>query len=213
MTRTTADRPRRRVLLVEDDVAVRMIVRRILGPAYEVVDAPDGETALQYAREESPFDLLLYDPGLPGDDAHRGSRLLWRLYALLGPGEIRVVVISGGDMTEILESGLFASLPKPITPDPLRHLCAQLLKAPEVSVAAEVVTREPLPAPRPAWVTLLGVLLFVAAMLALWLSDAPLGVVVSTAAFGFTLSLVGPSAGESFTRIADRIGALFGGRK
>ena len=54
------------VLVVDDDETVRDVVRRYLEHAgYQVVVAGDGETALQFAADQSP-DLIVLDLMLPG---------------------------------------------------------------------------------------------------------------------------------------------------
>ena len=55
-----------RILVAEDDPAVRGIVRRILtGAGYEVVVVPDGRAAIDFALAE-PFALILLDAVMPG---------------------------------------------------------------------------------------------------------------------------------------------------
>jgi PAS domain S-box-containing protein len=80
------------VLLVEDEEVVRALARRLLQRrGYTVLDATDGEHALEIAgRHEGPIDLLLTDlvmPGLRGDEV--ASRVL-----ALRP-ETRVLYMSG----------------------------------------------------------------------------------------------------------------------
>ncbi len=57
-----------KILLVEDMPDTVELVRRALSPhEYEVVHAPDAETGLQLALDESPH-LILLDLGLPDYD-------------------------------------------------------------------------------------------------------------------------------------------------
>jgi DNA-binding response OmpR family regulator len=50
-----------KILLVEDSRALRLTSQRALTNAgYEVISAEDGESALQYARNEEPG-LILFD--------------------------------------------------------------------------------------------------------------------------------------------------------
>jgi PAS domain S-box-containing protein len=56
-----------RVLLVEDDPQVRMLVRAVLDDlGYVTAEAVDGVEALKLAGEAPRFDLLITDVGLPG---------------------------------------------------------------------------------------------------------------------------------------------------
>ena len=55
------------VLLVEDDPAVRQLVREVLVELrYEVLEAGSGDEALPLLSESRPIDLLVSDVGLPG---------------------------------------------------------------------------------------------------------------------------------------------------
>ncbi|MEA2170867.1 MAG: two-component system, cell cycle response regulator [Solirubrobacteraceae bacterium] len=57
-----------RVLVVEDDPAIRMLTKTVLeGRGYEVHEAADGPSALPTARDVRP-DVILLDVGLPGMD-------------------------------------------------------------------------------------------------------------------------------------------------
>ncbi len=65
-----ADLPRadgERVLVVEDDPAVRMLIVDVLqGLGYGVLEAADGRAALPFLESERRIDLLVSDVGLPG---------------------------------------------------------------------------------------------------------------------------------------------------
>jgi two-component system, OmpR family, alkaline phosphatase synthesis response regulator PhoP len=57
-----------RVLVVDDEVSIRLICRiNLEASGFEVLEAGDGETALAIARSERP-DLILLDVMLPGID-------------------------------------------------------------------------------------------------------------------------------------------------
>ena len=81
-----------RILLIDDDTAVRDIAAEILNSlGYMVTAAPNGETALRLAAErDQPFDLVVADvsmPGLSGLEVAQQLRKQW-------PG-LRVLLISG----------------------------------------------------------------------------------------------------------------------
>jgi CheY-like chemotaxis protein len=67
----------RRILLVEDDPAVRHTVSRILGEAYEVDAVANGEEAIAHVARARP-DVVLTDIRMPGMD---GVELLSTLRA------------------------------------------------------------------------------------------------------------------------------------
>ncbi len=63
---TSETGPKRRILYVEDDPALRMSTCDLLDDmGYKVVDAPDAPTALDWLREGHPVDLLLTDLRMP----------------------------------------------------------------------------------------------------------------------------------------------------
>jgi len=70
------------ILLVEDEAAVRSLLRRFLeGQGYRVVEAPDGETGYEQAESrEGEIDLLLTDlvmPGMGGFELARRMESRW----------------------------------------------------------------------------------------------------------------------------------------
>jgi two-component system phosphate regulon response regulator PhoB len=71
-----APRVRRRVLLVDDDAALRLLYRfNLEASGLTVVEAPDGETALRSLAEELP-DVVLLDVMMPGTDGWEVARRL-----------------------------------------------------------------------------------------------------------------------------------------
>lgn len=94
-----------RVLVVDDDAAVRMLVSEMLQElGFDSVEAVDGTTALRVLRSSLRIDLLITDVGLPGDmngrdvaDAAREIR----------PG-LKVLFITGGSGSEATKTGRLA---------------------------------------------------------------------------------------------------------
>jgi DNA-binding NtrC family response regulator len=80
-----------RILVIDDEVQLRSVVRRILERAgHEVVEAGDGEAGLKLHRERGA-DLVLADIFMPGRD---GIELIRDLKAE-APGT-KIIVMSGG---------------------------------------------------------------------------------------------------------------------
>jgi CheY-like chemotaxis protein len=52
---------RGRILVVDDEILMLEVMRRILGREHEVVTASDGQEALQKIAEEAPFDFVFCD--------------------------------------------------------------------------------------------------------------------------------------------------------
>ncbi|WP_176067071.1 ATP-binding protein [Anaeromyxobacter diazotrophicus] len=123
------------VLLVEDDLAVRTLMRRILeGAGYRVVEARQPAEALVGARAQAP-DLLLTDVVMPGMG---GPELAAELLAI--QPALRVLYVSGYTENEALRSGALpegqAFLQKPFTGDELARAVRETLDVPLAAAAA-----------------------------------------------------------------------------
>ncbi|MBV9880486.1 MAG: response regulator [Gemmatirosa sp.] len=111
---------RETILLVEDEDAVRTIVRETLTRrGYRVLSAPDGPRAVEVARDhDGEIDLLLTDVVMPGMNGRELAERLTRQR----PG-LRVLFMSGYTEDEVLHRGVSADemalLDKPFTPDAL----------------------------------------------------------------------------------------------
>jgi two-component system cell cycle sensor histidine kinase/response regulator CckA len=67
-----------RVLVVDDDDAIRHFAARALGQSgYDVVTASDGLEAIRLVEAQAPFDLFVLDLKMPG---MRGDELAQRLH-------------------------------------------------------------------------------------------------------------------------------------
>jgi two-component system, cell cycle sensor histidine kinase and response regulator CckA len=86
---------RERILLVEDDAAMRNVLRKVLEKAgYQIQVAASGDEALEVWKEHaSKFDLLLTDIVMPGDVD--GKELAQRLQSELP--ELKMIFMSGGE--------------------------------------------------------------------------------------------------------------------
>jgi two-component system cell cycle sensor histidine kinase/response regulator CckA len=117
------------ILLVEDEDGVRGIAAQLLASfGYQVIEASDGEKALQIIKEQSgTIDLLISDVVMPGMD---GPALLKEARPWLQ--KTRVMFISGyaeRDLTKTLEDDRAISfLPKPFTLRQLAERVQQELK-------------------------------------------------------------------------------------
>ena len=104
-----------RILFVEDESAVRTIAAKLLRQrGYEVIEAEDGEQALELAEEwAGQIDMLISDVIMPGLD---GPSLLKKARRYLG--DAPVMFISGyaeSDFSDLLQDEVGVSfLPKPL---------------------------------------------------------------------------------------------------
>jgi PAS domain S-box-containing protein len=118
------------ILLVEDEDAVRILARSILGKCgYTVLEAQNGADALLIcAQHPAPIDLLLTDVVMP---RMNGRELAQRLQQLR-PG-MKVLYMSGYTDDAIVRNGLLhatlAFIQKPVTPEPLARKLREVLDA------------------------------------------------------------------------------------
>lgn len=118
------------ILLVEDQPAVRAIVRKALtSHGYTVLDASHGDDALKAIAEHTgPLDLLLTDVVMP---RMSGSEVTERIRAT-HPG-VRVLYMSGYTEEAVIRNGVLGSvvpfLEKPFTPDVVLRKVREVLDA------------------------------------------------------------------------------------
>ena len=110
----TGAEPAARVLVAEDSIVVRALLRaQLRDRGYDVVEAVDGVQALSVAEEAAP-DVILLDIQMPRMD---GFETLQRLKADEDLRDIPVVLITGrttaDDAVRGLESGAHDFLRKP----------------------------------------------------------------------------------------------------
>lgn len=115
--RASAD-GRRTILLVDDEPAIRAVLRRTLERCgYRVLEAQNGRHALDVARAyDAPIDLVLTDVVMPELDGRACVEQLRKLRV-----DLEALYMSGYAPREILNRGLDVSrvpfLAKPFTPD------------------------------------------------------------------------------------------------
>jgi hypothetical protein len=119
------------ILLVEDNPITRKMLRMTLElEGYDVVDSPDGKTALELAAVRRP-DLLILDYVLPDMD---GLQLLAEVRSKVGAPEVPAIIVTGmAACLEELDARSGAStqiMAKPVEPSQLLEIVrAQLAPA------------------------------------------------------------------------------------
>ena len=81
----------KRILVIDDDVQVRQMLRQMLErEGYEVVDAPDGKEGIRLYRDE-PADLIITDIIMPEKEGIGTIFELRRDFP-----DVKIIAISGG---------------------------------------------------------------------------------------------------------------------
>ncbi len=113
------------ILVCDDDPPLRELVRAVLGPRYNFVEAADGSEALAAARELAP-DVMVLDVMLPGIS---GIEVLRELRADERIAQIPVVVITAWSHAEAdaWAAGADRFVSKPFDPDDLNRAVEELL--------------------------------------------------------------------------------------
>lgn len=109
-----------RVLVVDDEPDVLLLCRLNLEQrGHEVLEAPNGQVALELARERLP-DIVILDLMLPGID---GYEVMRTLRADPDTADLRVLVLTAkslrADRERSRDLGAAAFLTKPFLPDDL----------------------------------------------------------------------------------------------
>jgi DNA-binding response OmpR family regulator len=120
--------PKKRVLIVDDEPNVRLVLATALNSVgYDVVEAEDGDQALERLTSlETNYDLALLDLQMPRMD---GIELLSRLRDA-GSAVPVVILTAHGSIPEAVTAmklGAIDFLTKPITPEALRRIVAEVI--------------------------------------------------------------------------------------
>ena len=108
-----------RVLIVDDEMSIRIAIGRYLRRCgYVVEEAESGAEALRVVEQKPPFDLILSDLRMPDMD---GPQLLEALRAI-GRGDDRRVVMMTGDVGEWRDTFAEAGVPVMAKPFKLQVL-------------------------------------------------------------------------------------------
>ena len=119
---------KRKVLVVDDEASIRLLVRAILSDNYRVIEAADGQEAVKAAQSQQPA-LILMDILMPGKD---GLQACYDIKANLATRAIPVVMLTALDLelNRKLSVDLNADgyISKPFSPQELRDTVARFLK-------------------------------------------------------------------------------------
>jgi len=118
------------VLVADDEATQRLLTRQALEPAgFEVVEARNGEVAVQVFEQQRP-DLILLDVRMPKID---GFAVCARIREMVDGAEVPIVMVTGLEDIEALErsyqSGATDFITKPVVWETLSHRVRYLLRA------------------------------------------------------------------------------------
>src|ERR1700730_13752452 len=130
-----------KVLIVDDDEALRRLIRLELCGSYEVIDSGEPEQGLALALEHKP-DAILLDLRMP---KYSGYELLQTFTTFSHTQKVPVIIISGeaGGQTKVhcKQLGAFDYFEKPIDFEALRTCLGQIEKIRKFVPRAEVRVR------------------------------------------------------------------------
>ncbi|MGH2783967.1 MAG: response regulator [Actinomycetota bacterium] len=117
-----------RILVVDDEPDIRHIIRIVLeGDGHDVIEADDGLTAYEVAREQH-LDLVLLDAMMPGMD---GDQLLDKLLGLDDFAAPVIMVTGRSDAAAVymeMDAGAIDHISKPFTTEELRGTVTRMLE-------------------------------------------------------------------------------------
>ena len=121
-----------RILLIDDDAAMRTATSRSLTAAgHTVTDYPDGRGAIEHIERDPP-DLLITDIFMPEMEGLETIRQARELQAGLPIIAMSGISLAAGDYLPIAAKfGAVATLKKPFRPAELLALVARLLTPPQ----------------------------------------------------------------------------------
>jgi len=106
-----------KVLIVDDDVHVRLLLRELMEELQEeVVECTDGREAVEFCRDVKP-DIVLMDVRMPGMNGIEATREITDMHE-----EILVFIVTQYDNAEYRESARKAGAAKYFLKDDLFHL-------------------------------------------------------------------------------------------
>jgi PAS domain S-box-containing protein len=121
------DRERVRILVVDDELSIRMLFRKVLERAgYEVVEAANGKAAMSRIRE-GKVSLIITDLVMPEQEGVETIRQLRQTYP-----QIKVIAMSGAFGGRLLKTaellGAQATLMKPVSPATILQVTQDILR-------------------------------------------------------------------------------------
>jgi two-component system KDP operon response regulator KdpE len=130
--------PSARIMIVDDDPQIRRVLRTALvAQDYEVVDARNGEEALEKMRDER-LDLVILDMNMPRMNGLETCRII------RSSSDVAIIMLTvrnaESDKVEALDAGADDYMTKPFgSPELLARIRAALRRSPQLSSDLQVV--------------------------------------------------------------------------
>ena len=119
---------RKKILIVDDEANVRLLVANLLGKDYTILKAANGEEAIDIARREKPG-LILMDIMMPRMDGYTACHTIKRDKAIAGIPVVMLTALGYGlNKALAREMGAEGYLAKPFDPDMLIETVEGFLK-------------------------------------------------------------------------------------
>ncbi|OYT73136.1 MAG: hypothetical protein CFK52_02385 [Chloracidobacterium sp. CP2_5A] len=110
----------KRVLVADDDIGIRAVIKSTLGREFEVVTVENGKLALEALQRDPQIACLLLDLDMPEMDGSETYRRLRQMPAL---ADLPVIILTGNTsvQTEVdaLRAGVVTYFRKPFSPGQL----------------------------------------------------------------------------------------------
>ena len=121
----------KKILLVDDHADIRRLIRITLGKSFDILEAEDGDGALEIVRQQRP-DLVVLDIMMPGN--LDGLQVLDSIRADPQLAGTRVIMVSARgqarDYDEGMQRGATAYFVKPFSPLQLANAIKEALAMP-----------------------------------------------------------------------------------
>ncbi|MBM7702480.1 response regulator [Metabacillus iocasae] len=107
-----------RILLAEDEAVLRMLVVDTLeDEGHEVIEASDGEEALEKIKTDDEFDLLILDYMMP---VYTGLEIIQQIKGMSCYEKTKILMLSAKNQTtdreRVIEAGATEFMSKPFSP-------------------------------------------------------------------------------------------------
>ena len=120
---------RKKILIVDDEANVRLLLANLLDKDYTILKAGNGNEAIDIARREKP-DLILMDIMMPKMDGYTACHTIKRDKAIAGIPVVMLTALGYGlNKALAQEMGAEGYITKPFSPTLITETAERFLKA------------------------------------------------------------------------------------